>query len=182
MRPTSLFQSTYPGVVARGHSPHPKGASGLVHELWDAIRKALFMEEKQLITITIPGPPMAWQRRVATKTGHSFTPKKTRAYEALVSFTAQSQGVSPLRGPVSLSLEFFLPRPKRLMRKKDPEGPVSCAVKPDIDNLTKAIIDGLNGVAYADDRQVVHVTARKHYHEKQGEPRVEVTISNDDHE
>ena len=45
--------------------------------------------------------------------------------------------------------------------------------RPDIDNVIKTICDGLNGVAYYDDSQVVEVTAEKRYSD---EPRVEVSI------
>lgn len=45
--------------------------------------------------------------------------------------------------------------------------------KPDIDNILKIIMDGLNGVAYHDDKQVVEVTIRKRY---SSEPRVEVVL------
>jgi Holliday junction resolvase RusA-like endonuclease len=33
--------------------------------------------------------------------------------------------------------------------------------KPDIDNLTKAILDALNGIAWNDDAQVAQITAKK---------------------
>ena len=46
---------------------------------------------------------------------------------------------------------------------------------PDVDNILKIVLDGLNGVAYADDSQVVEAACRKHYDgEKEGlEVRVE---------
>lgn len=36
-------------------------------------------------------------------------------------------------------------------------------VKPDVDNVTKAILDALNGIAFSDDRQIVQVTCAKWY-------------------
>lgn len=36
-------------------------------------------------------------------------------------------------------------------------------VKPDVDNVTKAILDALNGIAFSDDRQIVQVTCEKWY-------------------
>lgn len=45
--------------------------------------------------------------------------------------------------------------------------------KPDIDNVVKAVLDALNGVAYRDDTQVIELHVRKSYSEK---PRVEVCI------
>ncbi|OXE37422.1 MAG: hypothetical protein CGW95_01600 [Phenylobacterium zucineum] len=44
----------------------------------------------------------------------------------------------------------------------------------DIDNLAKAVLDGLNGVAYVDDRQVISLSARLVAAESAG---VDVVIS-----
>lgn len=49
-----------------------------------------------------------------------------------------------------------------------------CDKKPDIDNIIKSIQDGLNGVAYSDDSQVVKISAMKIYSETP--PRVEIII------
>ena len=49
-----------------------------------------------------------------------------------------------------------------------------CDKKPDIDNIIKSIQDGLNGVAYDDDCQIVGIEAYKMYTEDQ--PRVEIRI------
>lgn len=45
--------------------------------------------------------------------------------------------------------------------------------KPDLDNVFKAIADGLNNIAYHDDSQIVGCSVEKYFSE---EPRVEVTI------
>ena len=34
-------------------------------------------------------------------------------------------------------------------------------VKPDVDNIAKAVLDALNGIAYDDDSQVVELTVKK---------------------
>jgi Holliday junction resolvase RusA-like endonuclease len=46
--------------------------------------------------------------------------------------------------------------------------------KPDCDNIAKAVLDALNGIAYYDDSQVVTVTVEKLYSDT---PRVEVEIT-----
>lgn len=45
--------------------------------------------------------------------------------------------------------------------------------KPDIDNITKAVLDALNKVAYKDDAAIVQFSVEKFYSDN---PRVEVTI------
>ncbi|MCW4050848.1 MAG: RusA family crossover junction endodeoxyribonuclease, partial [Candidatus Bathyarchaeota archaeon] len=48
---------------------------------------------------------------------------------------------------------------------------------PDLDNLEKAVLDGLNEVAYTDDRLVVAKSSIKRY-VITGEPRISVTVTN----
>ena len=50
-----------------------------------------------------------------------------------------------------------------------------CDKKPDLDNAIKSILDGLNGVAYYDDKQVVQISATKMWTQEQ--PRVQVILS-----
>ena len=47
-------------------------------------------------------------------------------------------------------------------------------MKPDVDNITKVILDALNGVAYLDDSGVIAVTVEKEYGEA---ARVEVELN-----
>lgn len=37
--------------------------------------------------------------------------------------------------------------------------------KPDIDNITKIVLDGLNGIAYKDDNQITKIEVKKIYSE-----------------
>ena len=36
-------------------------------------------------------------------------------------------------------------------------------MKPDIDNIAKSVLDGLNGTAWGDDTQVVEMSIKKYY-------------------
>ena len=47
------------------------------------------------------------------------------------------------------------------------------AIKPDIDNYVKAILDALNGVAFRGDKQIISLNAKKLYSDK---PRTEIEI------
>ena len=46
-------------------------------------------------------------------------------------------------------------------------------MRPDIDNLVKIVLDGLNGVAFMDDKQVIELYAIKRY---SIEPRTEIMV------
>jgi crossover junction endodeoxyribonuclease RusA len=52
----------------------------------------------------------------------------------------------------------------------------------DLDNLVKLVLDGLNGVAYADDYQVVKITARRVQVDTLEQARTTVTIITDKHD
>ena len=46
--------------------------------------------------------------------------------------------------------------------------------KPDLDNIIKSVLDGLNGVAYNDDNQIIMINSAKYYTLEQ--PRAEITL------
>ena len=94
--------------------------------------------------ITIPGEPVAKERPRRGKNGSWYTPTKTRDYEQLVGWIWKETRIKPLTGPVSVRLDFWIGG-----RDKD------------LDNLVKAVLDGLNGVAWEDDSQIVSITATK---------------------
>lgn len=105
-----------------------------------------------------------------------YTPSKTRGFEAKVAAMAQQHFKQPLKGPISVSLTFLLPRPKTLMRRKDPDGEIPHISRPDLENLEKSILDGLNGIAFLDDRQVYRKHSEKMYHDKEGSPKIIVKV------
>ena len=125
------------------------------------------------VSFTVFGDPVPKARaRTVRKGGRtwSFTPKRVAAWEKLVKGEAVKYFPEPFNGPVALSLAFYMKRPKS--RKKDN----FVVTTPDLDNLEKAFLDGLNEIAYVDDKQVVVKNAVKRY-VVGGEPRVEVVVS-----
>jgi len=77
----------------------------------------------------------------------------------------------PLAGPLRLSLDFILPRPKTLPKKI-----LAHTRRPDLDNLVKAVKDALRAVVYHDDAQVTELHASKRYG---AAPGVEIWLSPD---
>ena len=132
--------------------------------------------------VEIPGDPVAKGRprfaRIGRKAVRAFTPAKTKAYEAKVGLLAMSKRTGTiLQGPVSVSIVAVFKRPQRLMRKKDLDGLLWHQSKPDLDNVVKAVLDGLNGVIYVDDKQVVKIAATSYYSEKNNQPRTIITVT-----
>lgn len=134
-----------------------------------------------LIRFTVPGQPVGKARpRIGRAGGFSrmYTPEKTVSYESLVGWTAAQAmaGRALLEGAVAVRLDIRVQIPASWSKKKQDLArcggcwPVS---KPDIDNVEKAIFDGLNGVVWKDDVQVVEVTKAKRYGEQ---PGVEVQV------
>ena len=129
------------------------------------------------ITFTIPGEPVAKGRaRAFVRAGRvaHYTPDKTENYEARVAIFARQAmaGALPLAGAVSLSVvaRFSIPASWSKKRKQAAaEGREHVTKRPDLDNVLKAIKDGMNGIAWLDDSQVVHlVDCRKVYAEQPG--------------
>ena len=81
------------------------------------------------------------------------------------------QGLPPLDEPVRIAVAFYLPRPKSVKRDEP-------TVKPDLDKLVRAILDGLTNIVYRDDAQVIEVQASKQYvNEDRPAPVVAVTVN-----
>lgn len=102
-----------------------------------------------------------------------FTPAKTVAYEGLIAHAAAAAmaGRPPLAGPVRVELRIAHSVPAGWSKRKRAQalaGELSPTTKPDLDNVLKAVGDGANGVAWADDRQIVCVVAQRVYAETPG--------------
>ena len=116
---------------------------------------------------TVPGLPVPKGRpRVVhkdragqmLKKPHTFTPKATKVYEAKVAAMALRTGVRRMKGPVSLEIQVFL----------------SGTTVMDLDNVYKACADGLEGIAYENDRQVWGGSFERFTDEK--DPRVTIIL------
>jgi len=133
----------------------------------------------------IPGAPIGKGRPRATKMGNHvrlYTPKRTADWERSSAFIMKNEwGSAPMDSICRVSIIAVFPRPKRLLRKKDPEHRLWHSSKPDIDNVCKSVLDSMvmAGVI-RDDTQVVILTAKSVYASKSEGPCVEVKLSSID--
>ena len=112
--------------------------------------------------------------RVSVK-GYLYTPERTRTYEKRV---ANSYYDDMLTGALKVHIEVYMAIPKSETKSKKLKM-ASGEIQPtkangDLDNIVKAILDGLNGIAYEDDRQVVEIEAVKRYTDKEPYTYVEI--------
>lgn len=82
-------------------------------------------------------------------------------WRADIARNAQVNGYTPVSGAVRVSAMFVMKQPKSVTR-------VYPHVKPDLDKLIRAVLDGLTGVAYEDDCQVVVIESSKCYGPHEG--------------
>lgn len=132
-----------------------------------------------IIKFTIPGEPQGKARPRATRTARgirTYTPDKTVAYEELVRLKFSELHQPPLEGEVSVRITAYYAIPQSAANKR--KALMECNLirpmkKPDADNVSKIILDALNGFAYQDDAQVVELAISKKFSTI---PRTEVEI------
>ncbi len=137
-----------------------------------------------MIEFIVPGEAVGKQRPKGSSVGgfvRMYTPKKTVNYESLVQncfldkFTIQDMIRKP--NGVEVRIKIFHAIPKSYSKKKVQailNGEFPLITKPDIDNVAKSILDGLNGFAYEDDSQVDSLTVEKFY--TPSEPKAVVQV------
>ena len=124
-----------------------------------------------MVTFKVDANPVGKQRARYVKRGNfvqTYTPEKTRTYETLIKDAAiEAMGASePLETPVSLYLYIRVPIPKSYSKRRTEaclnglEKPIR---KPDSSNILKSVEDGMNGVVYHDDSQIINIHVSKVY-------------------
>lgn len=134
------------------------------------------MSDLKPVSFVVPGEAVGKGRpRVSTIGGHArmFTPTKTANYETLIALAAQAamNGRELITGPVMIEMKIFVSVAASWSKKKRAEalsGDVMPTKKPDIDNVLKAICDGINGIVFKDDVQVTNVSMSKRFGETPG--------------
>ena len=132
------------------------------------------------IDIFIKGTPKAQPRAKATTWGgktRMYTPGSAKDWKECIKADLHPFWNMKLSGPIKICLIFTLPRPKRLMRKKDPFHRIPHTSKPDIDNLEKAVFDAITDCGvWVDDSNVYSSNVHKYYSGKQEFPGVGIII------
>ena len=114
-----------------------------------------------------------------------YTDSKTKLYEKEVAkacnYAISNNNVQTYfnNEPLSVNIKAFSTIPKSYTKKRVQaiyNGLEFPTKKPDIDNIIKIILDGMNKVMYADDKQIIYTSAYKLY-ALDGLPRVEIRVS-----
>lgn len=99
--------------------------------------------------------------RYSMKSKRPYTPRKTLVFEECVRRAWREQvgeGWAEFDGSVTVTVsvtrELAKSNPKKWAGRQDVQ-------KPDVDNVLKAVLDALNGLAYADDAHITRELAEK---------------------
>ena len=128
------------------------------------------------VSFEIPLPPRGKDRPRVTKSGHAYTPAATRKWESTLALMAQEhlpRGV--IEEAVRVDVLAVIARPKKLLRRADPDGLIWAPVKPDADNILKSALDALKAF-WRDDALIVDTRILKAYAERDGRPRMVIRI------
>lgn len=136
---------------------------------------------KKIAAFTVEGAPVGKGRPKFARRGNfvqAYTPTKTKAYEQQIADAARVAMGNKLQTtePVQVNLNVFVPIPaswSKLKRQLAQKGVVYPTTKPDIDNVTKAVFDAMNGIVFQDDKQIVNQLVTKRYSDN---PRVEARV------
>jgi len=93
-------------------------------------------------TFTFPGEPVPKGRPRSNRSGHTYTPARTKQAEDAIRWQLKAQGAKPTSEPVEVVFHF------------------SCKSKTaDLDNLVKLCLDACQGFLWENDRQVCRIVA-----------------------
>ena len=127
----------------------------------------------------VPGEVVGKARpRMNTRTGRAYTPTKTKDYEYFMKkwFITQYPNFKQLENREKVTIVAYFDIPKSTSKKKEAEmlkQNISPTKKPDIDNITKIVLDSMNKFAFKDDTQVTKMEVEKKY---AIEPKIYVKI------
>lgn len=128
------------------------------------------------ICFEVPGPPRGKGRPRFARRGNfvkTYTDAATASYEDQIRFYALKamESSEPLKTALEAFIYVRLPVPQSYSKKRTEaclSGLERPCKKPDLDNIVKSYMDGMNGIVYVDDSQVVEIHTTKVYAEVGG--------------
>lgn len=153
-----LTASAQTGAPARTHAVLPESGGVRTESLVSFHVHGLPVAQGSSRSYVVNGKPVI-----------TTTAKGLSSWRRLVADVAQRFApAEPWEGPIRVDLHFGIPRPKSAPKKRR----VWPDKRPDLDKLTRAVFDALTYVVFADDSQVVELSATKDY----GAPGVAVEV------
>ena len=111
--------------------------------------------------------PTPKQRPRLGKSGKVYTPNSTKVFEEICKLSYGNRYYFD-KEYISIKITFKFKVPKSYSKKKHSEA-IQGKIRPstnDIDNLSKSVLDGLNGKAWKDDRYIYRIEAEKIFADK----------------
>jgi Holliday junction resolvase RusA-like endonuclease len=133
------------------------------------------MNWESIAVFNVQGEPKGQPRPrafVNKKTGRAsvFDSGRAEGWKGAVALAAKPYlPPEPLDCPLRLTVAFFFPRPKRLMRAKDPTEAIPHTAKPDADNALKAVMDCMTQIGFWHDDALVYSTVVVKYYCAKGQ-------------
>ena len=107
-----------------------------------------------------------------------YDPGTAEGWKSCIAMAAREIEGKLYHQPLSVTLTFFMPRPKSHFKTSGQLKPAAPRFmhdsKPDADNLAKAVLDALTGIrAWLDDDQVCELTIRKYWESERNGPQTD---------
>jgi crossover junction endodeoxyribonuclease RusA len=96
-------------------------------------------------TVIVPGHPIPKGRPRMAPSGNVYTDKRTRDYERMVGLETKRRIHTPLVGELEVAIRLYF------------KGRVFA----DLDNCQKALLDGMQGVAFTNDKQIRKIVCER---------------------